>query len=168
VYRRLERDAAVRQAIEEIQRLKATLPGDPVPACGGRSRPTGPIEDRLVGRWQATVTYEQLQAARREPGEAAADNWGRVTLALGADGEFELLNDRFGDAPIGFGTWSSRGDVLTFTTGGDLATGAAETWRYRWTLFRGALALEKQCGETRPADIDCGPTALTVAPLTRR
>jgi TRAP-type C4-dicarboxylate transport system substrate-binding protein len=169
VYRQLERDAVTGRAIEEIEQIKATLPGEPVPTCDRqRGGVSGPIEDRLVGRWQAMVTYEELQAARREPGEATEDNWGRVTLALGANGEFELLNDRFRNAAMAYGKWSSRSEVLTFTTRGDLATGAAETWRYRWTLFRGALTLEKLCAESRGANEDCGPTALTVAPLTLR
>ena len=97
--------------------------------------------------------------SRREQGESAEENWGRITLVLERNGDFEMHNDRYPHGPLGFGTWATRGDVLTFTTGGDLATGAGEEWRYRWTLFRGALALEKLC---------CGPSAVTVAPLTRR
>jgi TRAP-type C4-dicarboxylate transport system substrate-binding protein len=160
VYSRLERDAATRQAIAQIREIKATLPPERVPTCDQeRGRASGLIEDRLVGRWQVMATYEQLQAARREQGESAEENWGRITLVLDRNGDFEMHNDRYPHGPLGFGTWATRGDVLTFTTGGDLATGAGEEWRYRWTLFRGALALEKLC---------CGPSALTVAPLTRR
>jgi hypothetical protein len=39
--------------------------------------------------------------------------------------------------------------------------GAGETWRFRWTLFRGSLVLHR-------LSRDAGPTALTVAPLRRR
>jgi TRAP-type C4-dicarboxylate transport system substrate-binding protein len=162
VYRRLERDAATRRAIEEIRAIKATLRAQPVPTCDmRRARGPGPIEDRLVGRWQAMVTAEQLQAARRNTGEEVEANWGRVTLALGADGRFEFLNDRYPGGPIGYGTWASRGDVLTLSAGGDFRSGAGERWRYRWTLFRGALALKKL-----PSDVP--PTSLTVAPLSQR
>jgi hypothetical protein len=49
--------------------------------------------------------------------------------------------------------------VLTFTPRGTLEQGAGETWRYRWTLFRGSLELRR---------LTLGPTALTVAPLRRR
>jgi hypothetical protein len=107
------------------------------------------------------VTAEQLQAARRNTGEEVEANWGRVTLALGADGRFEFLNDRYPGGPIGYGTWASRGDVLTLSAGGDFRSGAGERWRYRWTLFRGALALKKL-----PSDVP--PTSLTVAPLSQR
>jgi TRAP-type C4-dicarboxylate transport system substrate-binding protein len=160
VYRRLARNAATRRAIDQIREIKATLPREWVPTCDQeRERASGLIEDRLVGRWQVMATYEQLQAAPREQGETAEENWGRITLVLDRNGDFEMHNDRYPHGPLGFGTWATRGDVLTFTTGGDLETGAGEEWRYRWTLFRGALALEKVC---------CGPSALTVAPLTHR
>lgn len=160
VYRRLERDRKTREAIEQIRAIKATQHAELVPRCdGGAPRSSGPVEDRLVGRWVTTVTAEQLDAVPREHGERVEDNWGRLTLALGADGAFELLNDRFRGAPVGHGSWSSRDGVLTLKPGGSLSEGAGETWRYRWTLFRGTLVLEKVRG---------GPTGLTVAPLTRR
>jgi TRAP-type C4-dicarboxylate transport system substrate-binding protein len=160
VYSRLERNAATRQTIEQIREIKATLPRERVPTCDQqRGRASGLIEDQLVGRWQVMATYEQLRAAPREQGETADENWGRITLVLDRNGDFEMHNDRYPHGPLGFGTWATRGDILTFTTGGNLATGAGEEWRYRWTLFRGTLALEKVC---------CGPSALTVAPLTHR
>jgi TRAP-type C4-dicarboxylate transport system substrate-binding protein len=159
VYRQLERDEATLQAIEQIRAIKATLSPERVPTCELPPRAAGPIEDRLVGRWEAMATKEQLAAARREPGEDVESNWGRITLVLKADGTFQQLNDRFANAPAATGTWSASGDVLLFTLAGNLVEGAGETWRYRWTLFRGALALEKVRG---------GPANLTVAPLTRR
>jgi hypothetical protein len=157
VYRQL--DDAARLAVEQIRAIKANLPAASLPACGsGTPRASGPVEDRLVGRWVTTVTAAQLDAVPREPNEQVENNWGRLTLALGADGNFELLNDRYPGAPVGLGSWSSDDGVLTFKPEGSLSEGAGETWRYRWTLFRGTLVLAKVRG---------GPTALTVAPLTR-
>ena len=115
----------------------------------------------VVGTWQVRVTRGQMAAAPRLSGERVWDNWGTITLALRAGGDFEMFNDRFPDGPIGLGTWSSRGDVLTFVPGGTLSMGAGETWRYRWTLFRGSLVL-------RRLSEDAGPTVLTVAPLRPR
>jgi hypothetical protein len=99
-----------------------------------------------------------MAAARRLPQEAVEDNWGNYGLVLGPDGGFELRNDRYPQR-IGFGTWSASGDLLTFTPRGTVEQGAGETWRYRWTLFRGSLELRR---------LTLGPTALTVAPLRRR
>jgi TRAP-type C4-dicarboxylate transport system substrate-binding protein len=159
VYRRIERDRKTREAIEQIRAIKATLSAERVPTCdSGAPRASGPVEDRLVGRWVTTVTAEQLAAVPRDYNEQVEDNWGRITLALGANGTFEMLNDRFANAPVGRGSWSSHEGVVTFKPEGSLSEGAGETWRYRWTLFRGTLVLEK----------GRGPTALTVAPLTRR
>jgi TRAP-type C4-dicarboxylate transport system substrate-binding protein len=159
VYSRLERDTATRHRIEQIQEIKASVPSERVPTCDWqRRRASGVIEARLVGRWQVMATYEQVKAAPREQGEEAEENWGRLTLVLGRNGDFELHNDRSPGAPVGFGTWATRGDLLVFTTGGNFQSGAGEEWQYRWTLFRGALALEKLYG----------PAALTVAPLARR
>jgi TRAP-type C4-dicarboxylate transport system substrate-binding protein len=158
VYRQL--DDAARQTVEQIRAIKVNLPAAPVPTCGGGApRASGPVDDRLVGRWATTVTAEQLEAVPREHNEQVENNWGRLTLVLGADGKFEILNNRYPGAPVGLGSWTSHDGVLTFKPEGSLSEGAGETWRYRWTLFRGTLVLEKVRG---------GPTALTVAPLTRR
>jgi TRAP-type transport system periplasmic protein len=160
VYRRLAQDAVTRDAIEQIRELEAGLPEEPVPSCGDgvAPLPPGAGAEPLVGAWQVRVTFEQIAAARRLPGEAPEDNWGGFTLVFGAGGRFELLNDRYPE-PVGFGTWSAQDDVLVLEPSGDVAKGAGETWRYRWTLFRGTLVLDK---------LGVGPTALTLAPLRRR
>jgi TRAP-type C4-dicarboxylate transport system substrate-binding protein len=159
VIRELERDRDTREALERIRELKAEAPAEPVPACGdGGGGQPAPVPAELQGTWEVAVTHGEIAAAPRLPGEAVEDNWGDFTLVLGADGDFELLNDRY-PGPVGLGTWSARGDLLTFTPGGTVEQGAGETWRYRWTLFRGTLALRR---------LGTGPTALTVAPLRRR
>jgi TRAP-type transport system periplasmic protein len=160
VIRELERDPATREAIERIRELKQAARAESVPACeddgGGPAAPVVPRE--LQGTWQVSVTRDEIAAADRLPGEAVDDNWGDFTLVLGADGAFELMNDRY-PGPVGLGTWSARGDLLTFRPEGTVEQGAGETWRYRWTLFRGSLALRR---------LGTGPAALTVAPLRRR
>jgi hypothetical protein len=159
VYRKLESDSATRRGLENIRALKATLPAEPAAACGrDQGRPPAPGAAPLVGSWRVRVTRAQMAAAHRLPQEAVDDNWGNYTLVLGGDGNFKLLNDRY-PGPVGFGTWSASGDLLTFTPRGTLEQGAGETWRYRWTLFRGSLELRR---------LTLGPTALTVAPLRRR
>lgn len=159
VYRKLESDSVKRRALENIRAVKATLPAEPAAACGrDQGRPPVPDAPPLVGTWRVRVTRAQMAAAHRLPQEAVDDNWGNYKFVLGPDGGFELLNDRYPE-PIGFGRWSASSDVLTFTPRGTLEQGAGETWRYRWTLFRGSLELRR---------LTLGPTALTVAPLRRR
>jgi TRAP-type C4-dicarboxylate transport system substrate-binding protein len=159
IYSQLARLDATRNALERIRALKAGLSAEPVPKCGAQHvRSRAPSAPLLLGRWYVGVTRAQMQAALRLPGEQANDNWGQFTLILGADGRFNLLNSRYSGS-VGFGTWSARGDLLTFVPSGSVIQGAGEMWHYHWTLFRGALALRR---------VDLGPTALTVAPLHRR
>jgi TRAP-type transport system periplasmic protein len=162
VHRRLERDADSRAALEEIRSLKAELPTAPAPACSSAEERAGvPADSPVVGTWQVHVSAKELAAAPLLSGEPVEAIWGTITLELDADGDFEMLNDRFPGQPQGLGTWTARGDVLTFTPGGTVNMGAGETWRYRWTLFRGSLVL-------RRLSRGAGPTVLTVAPLRRR
>jgi TRAP-type C4-dicarboxylate transport system substrate-binding protein len=162
VYRQLESDADTRAALERIRSLKADLPAAPSPACpSAEDRAAVPADAPVVGTWQVHVSAKELAAAPLLTGEWVEDNWGTITLELDSDGNFEMLNDRFPGQPQGLGTWTARGDVLVFTPGGDLTMGAGETWRYRWTLFRGSLVL-------RRLSEDAGPTVLTLAPLRRR
>jgi TRAP-type C4-dicarboxylate transport system substrate-binding protein len=160
VYSQIARDPAARRVLDGIRALKADSPAEPAPACNVEQAPSmEPGAAPLVGSWRVEATRELLAAARREPGEAVEANWGNITLVLGGDGKFEMLNDRFPGQVQGIGTWSAHGDVLELVPGGSVDMGAGETWRYRWTLFRGSLELGK---------LSVGPTSLTVAPLRRR
>ena len=159
VYRRLESDAATRDALGGIRELKADAPAAPVARCGPDAAAPEPVSGPLVGTWHARATRELMAAADRNDGEALKDNYGDMTLILGRDGRFEFHNARFPGEPMGFGSWSSRGNVLEMKPGGSGEQGAGETWRYRWNLFRGSLVLRKLSGAP--------PTALTVAPLRR-
>jgi TRAP-type transport system periplasmic protein len=162
VYSRLERSESAGAALERIRSLKEDVPPAPMPSCDAADGETeANVDERVVGSWFVHVSREEIAAAPRLTGERIFDNWGGITLVLEADGSFEMLNDRYPDGPIGTGSWTSRGDVLVFTPGGDLTMGAGETWRYRRTLFRGSLVL-------RRLSKDAGPTALMIAPLRPR
>ena len=162
VYRQLESDADTRAALEQIRSLKADLPAAPTPACRSAEDPAGvQAASPVAGTWQVNVSADEISAAPRVTGERVEDNWGLITLVLAPDGMFQMLNDRYPGQPVGLGSWTARGDLLTFTPGGEVSMGAGETWRYRWTLFRGSLVLRRLSNEA-------GPTVLTVAPLRRR
>jgi TRAP-type C4-dicarboxylate transport system substrate-binding protein len=157
VYRRLEQDPGTRRALERIRALKASTAPEPAPACRDKGTRTGPVAPALVGSWRTHVTRELMAAAHREAGESA-DYWGDFTLVLGSDGRFELRGTR---GPPGWrqvGAWSVRGDVLSLKPEGTVEEGAGETWRYRWTLFRGSLVLRK---------LTAAPTWAALAPWRR-
>jgi TRAP-type C4-dicarboxylate transport system substrate-binding protein len=162
VYRELEADSGTRRALARIGELKDDTPVEPVASCQSESaappaRATGP----LVGTWHAHVTRELLERAHGEVGESAEDNYGDLTLLLGADGRFEILNARFPGEPGGFGSWSIKGSVLEMKAEGSVEQGGGQTWRYRWTLFHGSLVLRK-APQRGPM-----PTPLVVAPFRR-
>jgi len=157
VYRRLESDSATRDALERIRELKADAPDAPVARCGSEATEPAPVTGPLVGTWHTNATRELMAAADREVGESVEDNYGDLTLKLQGDGRFEILNARF-PGQVGFGTWSTRGDVLEMEAEGSVEQGAGDTFRYRWNLFRDSLVLRK---------LNEAPTALTVAPLRR-
>jgi hypothetical protein len=158
VYRRLESDARTRRALDRIRELKRDTPAAPVAHCESGATAPAPVSGPLVGVWRTRATRELIEAADREAGESVEDNYGDLTLTLRGNGRFEIRNARFPAELVGFGTWSSGGNVLEMEADGSVAQGAGMTWRYRWNLFRDSLVLRKR-GEA--------PTALVVAPLRR-
>jgi TRAP-type C4-dicarboxylate transport system substrate-binding protein len=156
VYRQLELNAGTRRMLDRIRALKKKVPTAPVVGCRSQAEPGGPAAGPLVGTWHTHATRELLAAAHREIGESVEDSWGDVTLVLGSDARFRILNSRFPGQEVGLGTWRTRGDVLSMRAEGTVEQGAGDTWRYRWTLFRDALMLRK---------LSVAPTALVVAPL---
>jgi TRAP-type C4-dicarboxylate transport system substrate-binding protein len=162
VYRQLQADSATRRILAHIRELKRDMPAEPVATCPSKAPTPAPVTGPLVGTWQVHATRELLERAHREVGERVEDNYGPLTLVLGADGRFKILNARFPGEQVGFGSWSSRGSALEMKPDGTANQGAGETWRYRWTLFHGSLALRKA------STGDPMPTALVVAPLRRR
>jgi TRAP-type C4-dicarboxylate transport system substrate-binding protein len=157
VYRQLGQDPGTRRALERIRALKATTAAEPAPTCPGKRSPAAPIAPALVGSWRTHVTRQTMAAADREAGESA-DYWGDFTLALGSDGRFELRGSRAAAGWRQVGAWSVRGDVLSVKPEGTVQEGAGDTWRYRWTLFRGSLVLRK---------LSSAPTWAVVAPWRR-
>jgi hypothetical protein len=158
VYRQLESEPRTRAALERIRELKADTAAAAIAGCGPDAAEPQPVSGPLVGTWHGHATRELMAAADRNVGEMVEDNYGDVTLMLRPDGRFEFHNARFPGEPMGFGTWSSRGDVLEMKPEGSVDQGAGETWRYHWNLFRDALTLR---------NLTVAPTALTVAPLRR-
>ena len=159
VYRQLEADPGTRRAIERIRELKAHTPPERPATCRSTNAPTH-VSSLLVGSWHAHATRALIAKAPRASDESVEGNYGDVTLVLGSDGRFEFRNSRFPGHPMGLGSWSTvRGKVLVFRAQGTVDQGAAQTWRYRWWLFHGSLALKKL---SRVA-----PAALYVAPFRR-
>jgi TRAP-type C4-dicarboxylate transport system substrate-binding protein len=155
---------AVRRDIANISRASALPPCASVRAKRPTAAPTG-VSD-LTGSWTADVTQSRYFAAGPLPGENNAANWGTQKLTLRPSGLFVLRNARFpvsspDGAPVG-GAFRVHGAELDLMPGARTPApeGAGETWRYRWSLFRGTLTLRR----FGPQD---QPTALTAAPFTK-
>ena len=158
VYHRLESDPGTRNLLAGIQTLKDDTRAERLPACEAVQSTSVAATGPLVGTWRTSATPALLTRAKREVGERVEDNWGDQELALGADGRFRLRASRPGIRELytSFGTWSVRKDILMVRP--EDPDGIGETWRYRWTLFRGALVMRK---------LTEAPTAWTVAPWRR-
>jgi hypothetical protein len=120
----------------------------------------------LTGSWTADVTQSRYFAAGPLPGENNAANWGTQNLTLRPSGLFVLRNARFpvsspDGAPVG-GTFRVHGAELDLRPGAGTPApeGGGETWRYRWSLFRGTLTLRRYGPQDQP-------TALIAAPFKK-
>jgi hypothetical protein len=154
VYGRLLRERTTRELLERIEDVKgAATVVDRIPACPagvGTSAAGSPLD----GTWHSSATRAEFVAAHPLPGEFPDDNYGSHTLTL-RSGRFGIRNARF-PREKGYGSFSVNGDVIIFKPGGTVEAGAGETWRYRWTLYRGKLVLRRIS--------DVGPTAFVVNP----
>jgi TRAP-type C4-dicarboxylate transport system substrate-binding protein len=157
VYERLLTDSTTRAVLRRIEAIKGkAAEAERLPSCP-RSGGTSTVSSPLDGTWRSSATRPEFVAAHPLPGEFPDDNYGTYTLRL-LHGRFEMRNSRFPGA-AGSGRFSRNGDVVTFSPGGTVEQGAGETWRYRWTLYRGTLVLRRIS--------DVGPTAFVVNPWQR-
>jgi TRAP-type C4-dicarboxylate transport system substrate-binding protein len=154
VFDRLRSDPATRELLGAIEAMKGRARPEPLSPC---TQPEQAVRkpSPLDGTWRARVSKARLVAAGDD---WAAQNFGDYALTFRA-GRFGFRIARFPGRDAGTGRFSVNRDVITFKAGGTLEMGGGETWRYRWTLYRGTLAF-KRIG-------DAGPTAFIVQPWQR-
>jgi TRAP-type C4-dicarboxylate transport system substrate-binding protein len=146
----LRRDAAAADALDAIDSMRT---GSDTLQCGNAPAPapTEAVTTPVDGTWKAGVTRNAYFAADPDPGEDHEVNWGPYTLVL-RRGRFTIENARFPGGLVR-GSYSVRDDLLLMRPEDE-----AETWRYRWSRYRGTLRLRRGAPPM--------PTALRAVPWT--
>ena len=152
VYDRLGRQAGTKAAIAQIQAMRRDAGRAPAPSCSaadtGDQAAVGPTP--IDGVYRTDLTLAEI---RRAPGFGAGEdnpgNIGHLELEL-RNGKFRLSGATDGTEVNG--TYALSGDDLAVEFNGE------GPYRYRWSLYRGALTLRNRGG---------GPTGLAVQPWRR-
>jgi TRAP-type C4-dicarboxylate transport system substrate-binding protein len=166
VYRRLERHAAARQAIREIEALKPAFAPVPAIHCGPASTSRATTATPIDGSWRMTVSVDQL---RRSPVYRVYGNDNPTQQDFNADAgaytfvfhDGRLRSSIEGQVSNGrdTGTYRIDGDRVIFHITGGHDVG--ETWVYRWSVYRDTLTF------TKPQTGAQGPPNPTFAPWHR-
>jgi TRAP-type C4-dicarboxylate transport system substrate-binding protein len=177
VYGQLERDSHTRQYILQIEAMRKGLSPEHAPGCAPTARLAG-TAGLLDGVWQFTDTPADLRAANAQSDNSQADivpeNYGTWTLVLDR-GRFAVTQEDSQACTWGYGTFAVKGNNMQwlFTDGGGIAPdGAAnkpgEFFIYRWSLYRGVLALYPVAGAVSPSNFRVKPWArISSAPSPR-
>jgi TRAP-type C4-dicarboxylate transport system substrate-binding protein len=140
VYRTIERGAGNQAAIESIRQLKGDTKADAI-SCpeDAPAPPDDGARAELEGTFRMNLTEQELIASPEleDPGEVNDQNWGELTLRL-KDGSVRYTQRNERDHFEASGTYSTDGDALAMRF-----DDIAETWVYRWSLYRGTLKLER-------------------------
>ena len=152
VYARLGRRAETKAAIAEIEALRADAGTASAPTCTTKAQndQAATRATPVDGVYRADVTMAQLTHAKGfEAGEDNPGNVGHFKLEL-RGGRFRLSGATDGTEVNG--TYALNGDDLAIEFNGE------GPFRYRWSLYRGALTLRKR---------GPGPTGWAVHPWRR-
>lgn len=154
VYALLERDPQTRQLIALISKLRGSGPASKVEPlrCSGAGKSAAAA---LEGRWQSTVSRDEMLARGATPAEAAT---------YAGSGTLELKGGAWtfrGERATVTGTYVVYGDAIRLTmrtcTANPCEPGA--TTEYTWSIYRDRLSLKRRAGPIWPA--------LVVAPRKR-
>jgi TRAP-type C4-dicarboxylate transport system substrate-binding protein len=148
---RIARSGASRQAYARIVALKnATAVPASTPHCAKtRPAPSPGAATAVDGTWTASMSYAEYVAAKPFADEDWNTNWGVHTLKLN-HGSWDWRSDR--DPDVRKGTYTIKGDLIVFDDPFD-----HETWRYRFTLYHGALTFRRAQTTTTPTSFIVKP-----------
>jgi TRAP-type C4-dicarboxylate transport system substrate-binding protein len=164
VYQMIERGPGNADAIARIRELKGEAQPETLACVTDQTAPadTGDDAPELEGTYRTTLSEKELAESPLLSDEAEVndENWGELTLRL-SDGRvrYAQQNDRGEFAASG--TYTTDGDVIKLHFD-DLA----ETWGFRWSLYRGTLKLERDESLGTPPELHA-PTSLLVKPWRR-
>jgi TRAP-type C4-dicarboxylate transport system substrate-binding protein len=141
VYEELERDPVTRELIAAIRAMRGeeVLTAEPPLRCSEEGAAAAPAAapEQLEGRWEATLTRDELVQVGRVSPELAGELAGAWSLEL-ADGKLRAHNPT---APLATGTYTVEGDVLTvvWQQGASLEPGSLAV--FGWSVYRDSLTL---------------------------
>ena len=142
VYAELERDPQTKQLIAAIRKLRGSgAAGEPEPHCPGTTDTAA-----LEGRWQSTVSREEMRARGATAEEAAT---------YSGSGELELNAGRWvfrGEHATVTGTYRVDGDHVVMMMGTCTANPCSPGRKtaYRWSVYRDTLSFVRASVVTWP------------------
>ena len=151
VYALLERDPRTREQVEAIRRLRArgSLSPTTVNCSGSGVRQAPTAGSPLDGKWEMTVTREELIRLGTPPIEADGVR-GRWTYTIG-NGRFEIRNHDLGHVWSGSAAVDGRGVTIViercpaaFRPG----CSPGETYEHRWSRYRDRVTFARVAGRT--------------------
>jgi TRAP-type C4-dicarboxylate transport system substrate-binding protein len=155
VYDQLQRDPQTRRYIQQIEAMRREISPEPAPGCAQIPRLAGKAGP-LDGVWQFTSTPADLRAAGTPQSDVIPENYGTYTIVIDR-GRFAFTQEDRRACTWGYGTFAVHGNEFEqlFTDGGGIAPdGAAnkpgEFFAFRWSLYRGVLALSPVEGAAPP------------------
>lgn len=154
VYDELERDPLTRELIVKIRQLRGqgqTSDVEPV-RCATRRPGANADAPALQGRWNATLTREELRMSGASPGLADALR-GSWTIEF-EDGRFEIRRKEGGG---GAGTYAVDGHRIRFVWDTGVAVQRGEVFVSRWSVYRDRLSFTPIPGRTKMAGLDVEP-----------
>jgi TRAP-type C4-dicarboxylate transport system substrate-binding protein len=154
VYGDLERDPLTRDLIARIRQLRAERPPLDTESVRCATQAGRPKEDapELEGRWQATLTREELRTSGASPGLADALR-GSWTIEFNR-GRFKIRREEGGG---GAGSYEVDGPNIRFVWDTGIAVQRGEMFVSRWSVYRDRLTFTPIPGRTKLAGLDVEP-----------
>jgi TRAP-type C4-dicarboxylate transport system substrate-binding protein len=175
VYDRLDQNAETKDAIAQIEAMRADAGAARAPSCAGKAaaeRPAARAEHTpLDGVWEMNasrdevikmVSGQKLTKAMTEA-DLVSENYGRWRFALNR-GQLYYTQAAEGSRRWTRADYTVKGHTLTFTVtdyGGEAPHGAAEKtgerFSFRWSRYRDRLTLSPVKGEVSPENFRVKP-----------
>jgi TRAP-type C4-dicarboxylate transport system substrate-binding protein len=155
VYDLLERDVQTRELIAAIGRLRDARPATASPGvlrCAARPMPASGGARTLHGRWEATLTSEELRRSGASPGLATALQGSWSVAFDGARFEFRRV-----EGGGGTGTYTVDGSSIRFVWAHGLEIRSGEVFVSGWSVYRDQLRFRPVEGRVKLAGLDVEP-----------
>jgi TRAP-type C4-dicarboxylate transport system substrate-binding protein len=151
VYDELEREELTRELIAGIRAIRSetSAAADEIGGCSPRDDARAADDSELEGRWETTLTVDELVDAGTETD--LAELIAGTTVLEFEDGEFRALDATTGKERAA-ATYDVDGDVVTIVWEHGIGLQPGSSERLRWSVYRDALTFSGVPGrEAMPA-----------------